>query len=115
MGWVIGSKNGRWIGYGVPAICDQPDCGTGIDRGLSYLCGDGEEGCGLFFCGEHLFLTSPETTQRCSQCVDGKSPFEPTADTKEWISHILTDTSWDEWRRENFGQIDILTKSFAGK
>ena len=40
MGWAIG-YDGRWerdIGYGVPAVCDHPDCNVRIDRGLDYVC-----------------------------------------------------------------------------
>jgi hypothetical protein len=57
MSWAVGFDSNwkRDIGYGVPATCDRPGCGTGIDRGLAYVCGGqpygGEEGCGLYFCG----------------------------------------------------------------
>lgn len=57
MGWAVGYMNHRDIGYGVPAICDHPDCDVEIDRGLAYCCGDepwGDVGCHLYFCGEHL-------------------------------------------------------------
>jgi hypothetical protein len=60
MGWAFcGSDDqGRPIGYGVPATCDEPGCTTEIDRGLSYVCGSmhggGEYGCGRYFCGKHL-------------------------------------------------------------
>jgi hypothetical protein len=33
MGWSVGEgKDGRDIGYGVPALCDHPDCSEQIDR-----------------------------------------------------------------------------------
>lgn len=108
MGWAVGYDTnwGRWIGYGVPAICDYPGCGKSIDRGLGYVCGFGEphggdEGCGLFFCTEH------GGAMLCERCGDnpagteGFNPFEKTADTREWIEHMLEDESWAQWRAEN--------------
>mgnify|MGYP000106075253 CR=1 FL=1 len=59
MSWSVGfsDKHSRDVGYGVPCICEHPDCDSEIDRGLSYVCGDmhdgGESGCGLYFCSEH--------------------------------------------------------------
>jgi hypothetical protein len=70
-------------GYGVEDRCpyplgedqgDQP-CGTKIDRGLDFLCGDQpgyatELGCGRWFCGEHL-VGSPAggAVQNCPTCA----------------------------------------------
>jgi hypothetical protein len=106
MGWSIGYDSNwkRDIGYGVPAYCDHPHCGKKIDRGLAYVCGSdpwgGEHGCGLFFCGEHLLLSS--RGQLCVCCYHmGETTFEPTPDHPEWIQHKLTDPSWSEWRSEN--------------
>jgi len=101
MGWSIGfdSTWQRDIGYGVPTYCDYPECDEEIHRGLAYVCGNepygGENGCGLFFCGEHLFLS------KCQKCIDNKEPFEPKVDHPDWIKHKLTDESWQEWRNEN--------------
>lgn len=41
MSWSVGWDPNwrRDIGYGVPAVCDHPECGVAIDRGLSYVCG----------------------------------------------------------------------------
>ena len=44
----------RWAGYGVPAVCDFPDCTVKIDGGTDYRCEArcGEEAgdeCGLRF------------------------------------------------------------------
>lgn len=130
MGWSIGYDS-RWkrdIGYGVPAMCDQPGCGSEIDRGLSYVCGTepfgGEHGCGLYFCGEHLFrgkLVDPitgelvpedvfdgpvdwntiEYVDLCQPCYDEQPPFAPTPDVPEWTEHKRTDPSWQEWRDSN--------------
>ena len=106
MGWQIGfdSRWNRDIGYGVPATCDFPGCGTDIDRGLGYVCGGepygGEHGCGLFFCGEHLWIGG-KGRQQCSHCFEGSAPFEPTPDTREWIEWKLADDSWGPWRALN--------------
>ena len=102
MGWSIGfdSRWNRDIGYGVPAICDRPRCGEKIDRGLSFVCGGqpygGEHGCGLYFCEEHLL-----GRDLCERCTEGKPPFDPAPDTREWIEWKLTDESWAVWRVEN--------------
>jgi hypothetical protein len=105
MGWSVGYDS-RWqrdIGYGVPAVCDYPDCGEAIDRGLSYVCGDGEEGgeagCGLYFCGLHV-------GRLCERCDAGQPPFAPTPDTGEWLNWKLTDESWAEWRRVNPAELE---------
>lgn len=110
MSWSIGfnTKHNQDIGYGVPAICDHPACNTEINRGLSYLCGDnptgqGEHGCSLHFCTEHITLTETEEghVQLCECCLNDKPEFEPKPDTAEWISWKLTDDSWQQWREEN--------------
>lgn len=94
----------RWAGYGVPAVCDFPECATAIDRGLAYKCEEYSEyefddvseeeveyvleGCGLFFCMNHL-----------SHLDHGNAT--PKPDTAEWNDHLLTDESWEQWRDEN--------------
>jgi len=108
----------RDIGYGVPSICDHPECNTEIDRGLSYVCGGepygGEHGCGLFFCEEHLHL-SMKKPQCCEKCVVQEDEierdlcFEPKPDTQEWIQHKLTDKSWQQWRDDNPEEVKKLT------
>lgn len=91
MGWSVGFDK-RWnrdIGYGVPAICDYPECSAEIDRGLSYVCGGqpygGDSGCGLYFCSAHL---QPIV---CDRCLTGADP----------MPQNLTDDSWGIWREEN--------------
>lgn len=108
MGYSIGYDRrwGRDIGYGVPATCDYPDCGEGIDRGLSYVCGGeprgGVFGCGLYFCEYHLWVGGEhDHPQMCEACVDETPRFEPTPDIQEWIDHKMTDPSWAAWRKEN--------------
>jgi hypothetical protein len=112
MGWAVGfdSKWKRDIGYGVPATCDFPGCGAAIDRGLAYVCGGepygGEHGCGLYFCGEHMWVGGER--QQCERCSEGKPPFEPTPDTAKWIAWKLTDSSWERWRDENPEAVALL-------
>ena len=111
MGWSIGYDHNwkRDIGYGVPAVCDHPRCNTKIDRGLAYVCGGvpfgGEDGCGLYFCAEHLiigFQGREDATQLCPKCdrYDHK-PYKPKPDLQEWIDWKMTDPSWAKWRKEN--------------
>lgn len=107
MGWSIGYDTNwnRDIGYGVPATCDHPECNAEIDRGLSHVCGGdpygGDNGCGLFFCGQHLFYHE-RRGQLCEKCSKHrKRLFTPKPDVAAWIKHKLTDQSWKTWRREN--------------
>lgn len=112
MGWAVGFDQNwkRDIGYGVPAICDQPGCGHEIDRGLAYVCGGepfgGEEGCGLFFCPDHLDFG--HESQLCDRCVRQQMAYIPTPDTAEWVTHKLTDPSWQRWRDENPDEVSFL-------
>lgn len=110
MGWSIGYDT-RWkrdIGYGVPAFCDYPDCRAVIDRGLSFVCGGepygGSDGCGLYFCPEHLFMF-PKSPQVCDACHHGGPPFKPSPEHPDWIKHKLTDPSWEAWRLEDAGRL----------
>lgn len=113
MSWSIGYDD-HWkrdIGYGVPAFCDQPGCTEEIDRGLAHVCGGepygGETGCGLYFCGKHLFVIG----QQCERCRPRrKKPFTPTPDHPVWINHKLTDESWQQWREENPQAVAELRK-----
>jgi hypothetical protein len=116
MGWSIGYDD-RWkrdVGYGVPAVCDEPGCDTRIDRGLGYVCGGepfgGEEGCGLFFCSRHRFLyVRGKSHVVCARCRDGAEAHEPKRDLPEWVNHKLTDESWAEWRAENPTEVARLS------
>ena len=122
MGWSIGynSRWNRFIGYAVPALCDHPDCNKQINRGLAYICnGDFpicEDGCGLFFCGEHL--TWGGLCERCSDNVDMAEasdpndpepmyfkPFDPKPELPMWTIHMLIDESWKDWRLENSKEV----------
>lgn len=118
MGWQIGFDNhwDRDIGYGVPAICDQPKCKREIDRGLSYVCGSeaygGDFGCGLFFCSEHL-IYSPSEKEVCIRCFNEEDPFEPKPDIDEWNKWKLTDKSWAKWREDNPQKVKLLNNQYA--
>ena len=74
MGWAHGvDGNGREIGYGIQAPCDEVGCHAQIDRGLAYVCGwdtgsDEGFGCGEFFCYAHLFMGGPR--QMCRACQE---------------------------------------------
>ena len=117
MGWSVGYDS-RWkrdIGYGVPAVCDRPCCGTAIDRGLSYVCGSepygGEKGCGLYFCDEHLSFRKKDGDRYvyvCSRCNKGRAPYEATPDTLEWVAWKLTDESWGPWRDEHLEEVAAM-------
>lgn len=74
MGWGSGvNYEGREIGYTREGVCETEGCDVKIDLGLGYCCGEllgvsGEEGCGHYFCGDHLFYTP--LGQRCPPCAD---------------------------------------------
>lgn len=79
MSWAYGViPDGKEIGYGVLATCEEPYCSAAIDRGLSYVCGamheGGEHGCGGYFCPRHLVHgvngddeVSPQLCARCAE------------------------------------------------
>ncbi len=107
MGWAVG-YDPTWkrdIGYGVPAVCDHPECTTRIDRGLAHVCANGQpyggDGCGLYFCEAHLQFTDHMNGRCCARCADGVVPFDPTPDVPEWVNHKLTDPSWALWREQH--------------
>jgi hypothetical protein len=98
----------------VPCYCDHPGCDAQIDRGLAHVCCNeqpcgGDEGCGLYFCAEHLRYHGCE---RCAawwdededgkefQLEDGPLPFDPKPEHPRWLYHLLRDHSWKEWRDE---------------
>lgn len=108
MGWSVGfdSHWNRDIGYGVIAYCDHPKCDKVIDRGLAYVCGGGpygessieggRDGCGLYFCYEHLRYNN-----YCPKCARyDKKPYKPKSEHPDWIYWKMTDPSWAEWRKE---------------
>jgi hypothetical protein len=75
MGWSYGVlSDGREVGYAVQTVCETQGCENQIDRGLGYLCGqmhgqDDGEGCGHYFCGEHLVVGCGPNSM-CDSCYD---------------------------------------------
>lgn len=117
MGYAVYENGHRWCGYGVPAVCDRPNCSAQINRGLAYICGGdphSDKGCGLFFCEDHLWIsTANRDPQMCERCLDDEPPFDPKPDTVEWMTHMLADESWDQWRSENPGQVAAMRKALS--
>lgn len=116
MGWSIGYDT-RWqrdIGYGVPALCDEPDCTKRIDRGLAYVCGGrpygGERGCGLYFCEAHLYYDAGDGPL-CDRCQDEAPPYDPKPDLPEWLWWKLTDDSWRPWREEHPERVESMRQA----
>lgn len=119
MGYQVYKVGPRFGGYGVPAICEQPECNEEIDRGVSFACGGepfSEHGCDRYFCGKHFHYTyfkpdgskckhrkdcDCETVNVCERCRDNKAPFPYKLETKEWMKHVLKDASWKEWRKNS--------------
>jgi hypothetical protein len=109
----------RFAGYGVPAICEHPDCLKEIDRGVSYACGgvpNSEHGCDRYFCSEHLNYVyfkedgllcrhrkdcDCDSFEICEMCSKQKNPFPYKNESKEWVKHVIKDKSWKEWRQKN--------------
>lgn len=112
MGYQCYERNGRDQGYGVPAICDHPDCAEEIDRGMGYACGgDPTENCGLFFCSKHIADdVNPEADWSkdnrhefgvCERCAVGGEAFDPSPDTEYWRAWKMNHESWSQWRSEH--------------
>ncbi len=109
MGWEVGYDE-RWsrdIGYGIPSLCDHPNCKAEIDRGLAYVCGGepygGDHGCGLYFCDKHMSygVRKDGPHQMCEQCVKRRKPFTPKPDLLQWTYFKMVDPSWEKWRKSN--------------
>jgi len=117
MGWEIGydEEHDRFVGYGVPAYCDHPGCNGEINRGLGAVCGGepygGENGCGLHFCAKHLYFPG----MLCDRCDEGRMPFDKSDEHPEWIKHVLTDNTWEEWRRENPIKVDLFNSQITNR
>jgi len=119
MGYQIYMVGKRWGGYGVPAICEHPDCTKEIDRGMSFACGGepfSEFGCDRYFCGDHLtyhcFNTGGGRTcvEVCKRCDKRKPAFPYKPEHPDWIKHLLKDPSWAEWRKNNPKKVAELKK-----
>ena len=118
MGYQVYRVGKRWGGYGVPAICEHPDCDEEIDRGVSYACGGepfSERGCDMYFCSKHLIYHNfnvgggREIREVCERCDKYRPQFPYKPEHPDWIKHLLTDKSWAEWRKENPDEVKALT------
>ena len=58
----------------------------------------------FIFCGKHLSGFPP----LCSKCLKKEEPFTPKKDHPDWIRHKLKDESWEQWRKENKGEVKKL-------
>lgn len=126
----------RFGGYGVPTICEYPDCKEEIDRGMAYACGGepfSEYGCDRYFCSKHRVMAGFKVdgdTERlcdheedcdceykevCERCRDGKDPFPYKSEHPTWMRHVLKDESWKEWRDENPEQVENFKKALKKK
>ncbi len=127
MGSAVYQVGHRFGGYGVPTICEHPDCNKKIDRGISFACGGepfSEHGCDRYFCDKHFeyiyFGTNGrcrhkkdcdcDPIQLCERCAKNKPPFPYKPEHPTWIKHLLTDKSWEEWRKANPKEVKELTK-----
>lgn len=129
MGYAVYQVGPRYGGYGVPAYCEQPECTEEIDRGMSYACGGepfSEYGCDRYFCEKHrdtVCVTALidelhdceidqeedcELRELCERCKvsDASFPYKPEHPT--WVTHLLTDESWEEWRMNNATKVQEL-------
>lgn len=109
MGYGVYEEPGhnRWAGYMVPAECDWSSCKAEIDRGLGHKCQEHDtldendalienEGCGLFFCGDHLYN------------IDGHEAASAKPDSLEWVRWMLSDGSWEMWRQQNPRRVELM-------
>ncbi len=129
MGYQVYRVGKRYGGYGVPATCEYPKCKKEIDRGVSYACGGepfSELGCDRYFCSDHVqwYSHDPETGEKCEheedcdcesvdvceRCANGKAPFPYKKEHSTWIKHLLTDSSWAEWRKGHPIEVKNLKK-----
>lgn len=109
----------RFAGYGVPAICEYPDCNEEIDRGMAHACGgepNSERGCDRYFCEKHLIFHGFNLNGErqylfvCERCDKYKDPYPYKPETKEWLEHILTDESWEIWRNDEKEKVEEYKK-----
>lgn len=129
MGYQVYRVGKRWGGYGVPAICEHPDCNEEIDRGISFACGGepfSEYGCDRYFCSQHLEITciahfgeecpdeleDCDSVELCERCAKGEEEFPYKPEHPDWIKHLLTDGSWKEWRKESPIEVEELKKQY---
>lgn len=123
-------KNNRFQGYNMHAYCDHPGCKNEIDRGMGYVCcgnQDHENSCGGFYCSEHSELCTLITEDEFEGLEDDEvqeqlehygltempvfdedgyfyhcqhQPIEKDKEHPDWLQHVLTDETWQEWREK---------------
>lgn len=122
MGYQLYEVGERFGGYGVPAICEHPDCNKEIYRGMSSACGGrpgSEYGCDRYFCSKHLNIHcfnvggGREYIEVCERCDKRKKPFPYKPEHPEWAQHLLTHESWQEWRDNNPEKVEKLKNNVA--
>lgn len=91
MSYSVYWMNERFQGYGVPAYCDCNGCKTKIDRGLGYQHEEDKDNMypSIFVCNKHQ-------NKKLS-----KIKVDYTREHTEWLTHVLNDESWAEWRKDN--------------
>lgn len=118
MGWSIGEQKHlgslRFVGYSVPAYCDQEGCNNRITRGVDNQCDD----CKSFFCYDCLSRHAPvkleidedwkdefvNADNGCRHTVVEK-PEHPI-----FLEHVLTTPSWELWRNKQYNMADKYRK-----
>lgn len=121
MGWAVGFslRHDRDIGYGVPCLCEHPDCHKRIHRGLAYVCGGdvegGEHGCGMFFCDDHRYIAGDKRSNAslCKRCRYGHKPYPLKPDVIEWVRWKLQDRSWAKWREAYPDKVKAMRERLA--
>lgn len=138
MGYSVGFdfSQDRWIGYGVPAVCDIPDCGTTIDHGMAYKCesGHGDEPDGIYDVERDAGGTvisikeapgyDPDAfeDEGCELffCEEHRydtkkhEDIQPKPDIPQWEHHMLLDSSWAKWREDNASKIPGMQERTKG-
>lgn len=80
----------------------------------------GENGCGLFFCGNHA-----DGLGFCERCAynqelgedrwqEFKPPFEAKPDVPRWIRWKLKDKSWAQWREKHPYEVERMKAVLEG-
>jgi len=85
MGWGTCGPDemGRPMGYQWTSICDYPGCDEVIDRGLAFVCGGmhgaDDDGCGRYYCDQHLAIQLDGPSPLCPFCAKGEPlpPIDP--------------------------------------
>jgi hypothetical protein len=102
MGYQVYWSNDRWQGYGVPAFCDYPGCKEEIDRGMGYAHDRDETPPSIFTCEKHKF----EDSESFEIDLEKELP--------EWLNHVLTDSTWEEWRKSEPEKVEEYRKLLNG-